>query len=104
MCRSGEVWSETAIGVKLAQFDHGIERCAFERCGTDQILADPVAASSTPKLEPASLAVDHPDLPNARQCLVVDELSPEVLDARAGRQNLDNQDRPVDLAAWDNRR
>src|SRR5215211_6506237 len=101
MCRSGEVppASDFSVGVEVVEVDWSARRGALKARTADEVLSNPAFAVTTPDLDPTSFAVDHPDLADAWQQLVINQLAAEILGARRRRQYLHDEYWIVDLAS-----
>src|SRR4051812_23746255 len=93
MCRSGDrlSLSHAAVRVEFLELDGGAQNTAFENCGAHEILPGPALVLAPPELSPGSLAVDHPDLHDTCQRLVVVELAAEIVGACARGENLHHE-------------
>src|SRR5215207_7904240 len=93
MCRSGDrqSLSHAAARVEFVELDGGAQNTAFEDRAAHEILPDPAFTLAPPELSPASLAVDHPDLHDTGQRLVVVEVAAEIVGACARGENLHHE-------------
>src|SRR4051812_31083586 len=101
-CRAGGGYgrgraSEAGVDVELVQRHRLLQHRAVEAAAADVVAAGPAVGLAPPDLDPPRLAVDEPDLAYAREALVVPQLAVEILGPRRGREDLDDEERLINV-------